>query len=214
MIIEFKQSRSIIANLLNLKLGYIGFGNNVRYWKHLVIGWLRILFCSIRRKVRIRPLECWDPMLLVFDFFLLQMDSLLVLVQNDRHYYLMSCQKIDDFSKMTAHKGPFLFSQQLLSNFGLIAEYDYFGFALSLLQKAINQIPLAKVANDKRRTVKHLFGIWVEIIIASIVYVILLQLCLDILKFWAIMVSIDDVDCFAHSSFNQVPSLYFSYNFS
>jgi len=72
-------------------------------------------------------------MLLVFDFLLLQVDFLLVLVQYHRDHNLMPFQVADDLPEMAAHERPFLFTRQLLPDLRFVAEDDHLRLALDLL---------------------------------------------------------------------------------
>jgi len=69
-----------MADLLHLKLSYVGFGHNIRDFKDLAPSLFGFLFRLHSRKIGVRPFECRYSMMFVLYFFLLQMYYLLVLV--------------------------------------------------------------------------------------------------------------------------------------
>ena len=126
-------------------------------------------------------------MLFVFYFLLLLFNSSLVVVQQYGNESLISSDKIDDFSEMTAYKGPSFFGHQVLVYLLFVAVYDHLCSTLNLVKIFSKNMSLMVVADYKRSTVDLVLLKGRKIVETSVVYIIFCQLLLYALKLEIVM---------------------------
>jgi len=138
-------------------------------------------------------------MLFVFYFLLLLLDSLLVMIQYNRHNYEICFNKLYNFTEVTAYKCPFILMEDLFCYLSFITKNYYLWSTLHFLQISHEKVFLAEIADDERRKKIQCFCVCYQIIIASKINIIFLKFSFNFFEFGTVVIFIYDIYNFGHT---------------